>query len=48
VFKVTFERWIEEANERTFADLVHDSFAEFKAVAAGSARTGGSADRASS
>jgi AcrR family transcriptional regulator len=36
VFKVAFERWIEEGNELSFADLVIDSIAELKAVAAGS------------
>ena len=32
VFKVAFERWIDETNTRGFADLVHDSFAELKSV----------------
>jgi AcrR family transcriptional regulator len=39
VFKVAFGRWIEKRNKRAFLDLVHDSFAELKAVAAASATT---------
>jgi AcrR family transcriptional regulator len=35
VFKVAFERWIDSGNERAFADLVTDSIAQLKAVAAG-------------
>jgi len=34
VFKVAFERWIDESNTRGFAELVHDSFAELKSVTA--------------
>ena len=36
VLKVAFERWIEEGNELSLADLVIDSIAELKVVAAGS------------
>jgi hypothetical protein len=35
VFKIAFERWIADQNERGFADLVHESLAALKAVAAG-------------
>ena len=35
VFKVAFVQWIDEGNDRSFADLVADSIAELKAVAAG-------------
>jgi AcrR family transcriptional regulator len=35
VFKVAFERWIVPGNERAFADLVTDSMAELRTVAAG-------------
>ena len=35
VFKVAFESWVAEGNERDFTDLVRDSFAELRAVAAG-------------
>jgi AcrR family transcriptional regulator len=32
VFKVVFERWIEEGNDRDFDDLVRESLVELKAV----------------
>jgi AcrR family transcriptional regulator len=35
VFKVAFERWLDEDNMQDFADLVNDSCAELKTVAAG-------------
>ena len=35
VFKVAFERWIDESNERSYTELVADSLAELKAVTAG-------------
>ena len=35
VFKVAFERWISDANRRSFPELIRESFAELKAVAAG-------------
>jgi len=35
VFKVAFERWIDQDNERPFRDLVTESLAELKVVAAG-------------
>jgi AcrR family transcriptional regulator len=34
VFRVAFERWIDEANERDFAALVRDSLDELRAVTA--------------
>ena len=34
VFKIAFERWIDAANERDFADLIRESLAELKAVTA--------------
>ena len=35
VFKVAFGRWISDTDERDFVDLVHESLAELKSVAAG-------------
>jgi AcrR family transcriptional regulator len=35
VFRAAFERWIDETNDRDFAQLVRDSLDEVKAVAAG-------------
>jgi AcrR family transcriptional regulator len=35
VFKVAFERWIDPANQRPFADLARESLDQLKAVAAG-------------
>jgi AcrR family transcriptional regulator len=35
VFRVSFERWIDERNTRDFAQLLRDSLEELKAVAAG-------------
>ena len=35
VFKVAFERWIDEANHRDFGQLVQESLQELKAVTAG-------------
>lgn len=35
VFKVAFEQWIAEGNERTYGELITESLTEFKAVTAG-------------
>jgi AcrR family transcriptional regulator len=35
VFKITFERWVDEDNEQHFGELVQESLAELKAVTAG-------------
>jgi AcrR family transcriptional regulator len=35
VFKVAFQRWIDEANDRDFGPLVRESLAELRAVTAG-------------
>jgi AcrR family transcriptional regulator len=35
VFKVAFERWIDEANDRPYAELVRESLDELRTVAAG-------------
>jgi AcrR family transcriptional regulator len=35
VFRVAFERWIDPAAEQGFAQLIHESFAELRAVTAG-------------
>lgn len=35
VFKVAFERWIDESNQRSYRELVTDSVAQLKAVTAG-------------
>ncbi len=35
VFKIAFERWINESNQRAFTQLIQDSLAELKAVTAG-------------
>jgi len=35
IFKVTFARWINDPEERDFTELIHESLAELKAVAAG-------------
>ncbi len=35
VFRITFDQWIEETNERTFAALVRESLDHLKAVTAG-------------
>ncbi len=35
VFKITFQRWIDETNHRDFGQLVRESLAELKAVTAG-------------
>jgi AcrR family transcriptional regulator len=35
VFKIAFERWIHETNQRDFTQLIHESLAELKAVTAG-------------
>ena len=34
VFRVAFERWIDEANQQAFSDLMRESFDALKAVAA--------------
>jgi AcrR family transcriptional regulator len=34
VFKVAFERWVDEVNERDLAQLIHESLEELKALAA--------------
>jgi len=39
VFRVAFERWIDDANQRAFADLVSEALDQLTAFAA--ARTGG-------
>jgi AcrR family transcriptional regulator len=35
VFRIAFERWIEDTNDRTFAQLVRESLDQLKAVTAG-------------
>ncbi|CAN5362354.1 TetR/AcrR family transcriptional regulator [soil metagenome] len=35
VFKVGFELWVDEANDRTFAEVMRDALADLKAVMAG-------------
>ena len=35
VFRITFARWITGTDEHAFPDLVHEAFAELKAVTAG-------------
>lgn len=35
VFRIAFDQWIEETNERAFAALVHESLDHLKAVTAG-------------
>jgi AcrR family transcriptional regulator len=35
VFKIAFEEWISEPNQREFTQLIRDSFVELKAVTAG-------------
>jgi AcrR family transcriptional regulator len=35
VFKIAFERWVYEGNQREFGELIHESLAELKAVTAG-------------
>jgi AcrR family transcriptional regulator len=35
VFRVSFERWVEETNQRNLPELIRDSLSELKAVAAG-------------
>jgi MftR C-terminal domain len=35
VFRIAFERWIEESNQQDFRHLVRDSLDELKAVTAG-------------
>ena len=40
VFRVAFARWIAPANERDFAELIHCSMDELKAVAAGTGTQG--------
>jgi len=35
VFKIAFERWIDEANQREFGQLIRESLEELKAVTAG-------------
>jgi AcrR family transcriptional regulator len=35
VFRIAFERWVEETNERPLADLVQDAFDELKTITAG-------------
>ncbi|HME01692.1 MAG TPA: TetR family transcriptional regulator [Solirubrobacteraceae bacterium] len=35
VFKIAFERWVDDENEQDFAQLIGESLAELKAVAAG-------------
>ena len=34
VFRIAWERWTEDGNERDFAELIHESLDELKAVAA--------------
>jgi AcrR family transcriptional regulator len=35
VFRIAFERWVDESNERSLSQLIHDSFAELRSVTAG-------------
>lgn len=35
VFKIAFERWVDETNQRDFRELIRESFATLKAVTAG-------------
>jgi len=35
VFRIAFERWVEETNQRDLPELIRDSLAELKAVTAG-------------
>jgi AcrR family transcriptional regulator len=35
VFRIAFERWIEDTNDRTFAQLVHESLDQLKALTTG-------------
>jgi AcrR family transcriptional regulator len=35
VFRIAFERWIDETNQRKFPDLIHEALDELKAVTAG-------------
>jgi hypothetical protein len=36
VFRIAFERWVEDSNRRDLSRLIRDSFDELKAVIAGS------------
>jgi AcrR family transcriptional regulator len=35
IFKIAFERWVDERNQRTLAEIVQESFDELRAVTAG-------------
>jgi hypothetical protein len=35
VFRIAFERWVDETNDRDFPGLVHDSLDQLKALTAG-------------
>jgi AcrR family transcriptional regulator len=35
VFRIAFERWVDEANQRDFSELVRESFDQLRSVAAG-------------
>jgi AcrR family transcriptional regulator len=40
IFRAAFEAWVEEAEEREFPQLIRDTFAELRAVAAGAETPG--------
>jgi hypothetical protein len=39
VFKITFERWVDEGNEQNLGELDLDSLAELKAITGGQGST---------
>ena len=38
VFRVAFERWVDEGNDRGLPEVIRDSLDELRAVTAGSSR----------
>jgi hypothetical protein len=41
VFKVSFQRWVDDANQRTFPELIRDSLDELTALSEGRPVAGG-------
>jgi len=39
IFRIAFEEWIDETNDRTFAQIMRDAFEQLKSVAGASPRT---------
>jgi hypothetical protein len=46
VFRIAFERWVEETNRRALAELIRESFDEMKALTAEDRRGEGTQRRA--